>query len=189
MIPAKVISLPKASERQCWITKNLPFDFSFFWAIDGKKFTLSHPLINSQAVATFLTHVSLINHVKDEPGEMFLILEDDSEFTGTSESIEQRISTLPEDWDMAFLGWYQSDFLEKPQPVNGDWIKVSRFWGMHAYLVRKQSIPKIYRAIHNIDNHIDIQLSSVFSRGGLNGYFIKEPLFKQSSQFPSQINV
>lgn len=189
MIPAKVISLPMASERQAWIKNNLPFIFSFFWAIDGKKFTLSHPTINSQAVATFLTHVSVINYVKDEPEEIFLILEDDSEFTGTSESIEEIISTLPNDWDMAFLGWYKSDFLEKPQIINDDWVKVSRFWGMHAYLVRKKSITKIYRSIHNIDNHIDIQLSSVFSRGSLNGYFIKNPIFKQSGKFPSQINI
>lgn len=189
MISTKVISLPRASERQNWIKKTLPFDFSFFWAIDGKKFTLAHPIINSQAVATFLTHVSLINHVKDEPGESFLILEDDSEFAGDLESIGEKISTLPDDWDMAFLGWYKSDFLETPKRVNEDWVKVSRFWGMHAYLVKKRSIAKIYQAIHNIDTHIDVQLSGVFSRGGLNGYFLKEPLFKQSDKFTSQIKV
>lgn len=185
----KVITLPKAKARQKWIIDNLKADFSFFWAIDGKKFDLKHPLLNSEAVSTFLSHITLMQQLKNSTDDRFLILEDDVEQVGDLNSLEEKLKTLPSDWDIAFIGWYNANFFGKPKPITGDWVFVSGFWGMHAYVVRKESIDKIYSSLVSIDTHIDVQLSRVISNGRLKAYFLRTPIFKQSGTFPSQIKV
>jgi GR25 family glycosyltransferase involved in LPS biosynthesis len=184
-----VISLPRAKDRQNWIMNNLKIDFSFFWAIDGKKFDLKHQLLNSEAISTFISHITLMQQLKNYSEDYFLILEDDVELVGDVDSIDMKIKTLPEDWDIAFIGWYNSNFLEKPKNVNDDWVFFREFWGMHAYVVRKESIDKIYSLLVSVDTHIDVQLSRVISRGKLNAYFLKNPIFKQNGTFKSQIKV
>jgi len=180
-----VISLLRAEERQNWVKSHLDFTFDFFWAVDGKKFRLSHPVLNPEAVSTFITHTTLWLQLKNLSDDNFLILEDDVEMIGDYSNIEQKLETIPENWDIAFVGWYNTNFFGRPTQVNKDWVFIPKFWGMHSYIIRKSSIDKIYKSLVNIDNHIDIQLSRLILEGRIKAYFLKEPIFKQGSQFPS----
>jgi GR25 family glycosyltransferase involved in LPS biosynthesis len=183
----KVITLPGATNRQDWISNNVSIPFSFHWAIDGHKYKLSHKLVNPPTVATFLTHTNLWLQLRDLNSDKFLILEDDIKIENNFQILDEKIKTLPEDWDIAFVGWYNTNYFGKPRPINDDWVFVERFWGLHAYIVKKSSINKIYNSIVNIDTHIDVQLSRLITSNLIKGYFLKSPVINQSGNFPSQI--
>jgi GR25 family glycosyltransferase involved in LPS biosynthesis len=186
-----IISLDKATERREYLKSKLDgiLDYSFFWAIDGQKFRLKHDLINAPAIATFLTHVTLWLEIRNKPNQNYLILEDDIDLVGDISKLESKISTLPDNWDIALFGWYHTRTFGKKRVVNDDWVTVPKFWGMHSYIINKDSITKIYNNLINMDNHIDIQLARLIGIGKINGYFLKEPMFVQSGKFPSQINI
>lgn len=185
----KVITLPNSTERQNYIKQTLDFPFSFFFALDGSKFKLKHGMINSQAVSTFLSHVSLMLQLLNDEDDIFLILEDDILAKQSYDTILEKIQTLPEDWDIALLGWYDVDSFSKKIEINSDWVKVNKFWGLHAYLIKKEKIEKIYNSLLAIDGHIDLQLSRLITEKKINGYFVKNPIFHQNGNFKSQINI
>jgi len=186
-----IISLDKATERREYLKSKLDgiLDYSFFWAIDGQKFRLKHDLINAPAIATFLTHVTLWLEIRNKPNQNYLILEDDIDLVGDISKLESKISTLPDNWDIALFGWYHTHTFGRKRVVNDDWVTVPKFWGLHSYIVNKDSITKIYNNLINMDNHIDIQLARLIGIGKINGYFLKEPMFVQSGKFTSQINI
>lgn len=190
-INAYILSLNGEVERRNWITDKLSdkFNLYFFPAVNGRKFKLklNHNLINSPAIATFISHTTLMLYLKNIDGYN-LILEDDSDFIGESEKdIISKINTLPDDWDIAFLGWYANSTLIKPKKVNNDWCFVNGFWGLHAYIVNKKSTDKIYNLLLDIDTHIDLQLSRLISSRRISAYFLNKPLFDQYAKFESQI--
>lgn len=183
----KVLTLPKAEQRQRYIKENIKLPYEFFWAIDGSKFRFKHSILNTPAVCTFLSHTNLMLQSLNDEDDLCLVLEDDVSFNGSLDLINEKIQTLPEDWDIAFFGWYAVQFPMKKIDINNDWFIVDKFWGMHAYLIKKDKIMKLYNTILNIDSHIDIQISKYISQKKLNGYFLKVPLFHQSGKFESQI--
>jgi GR25 family glycosyltransferase involved in LPS biosynthesis len=183
----KVLTLPKAEQRQKHIKENIKLPYEFFWAIDGLKFRFKHSILNTPAVCTFLSHTNLILQSLNDDSDLCLILEDDVIFSANLDLINEKIQTLPEDWDIAFFGWYPVKFPNKTIEINDDWFIVNEFWGMHAYLIRKEKIMKLYDTILNIDSHIDIQISRYISQKKLNGYFLKKPYFNQCGKFESQI--
>ena len=78
------------------------------------------------------------------------IFEDDAEFVGTIPNLDSFYNTVnafePE-WDILFLG--ANEWVEYEQ-VESSLVKVSRFWGTHAFLIRESAARKV------IQDHEDL---------------------------------
>ena len=190
MLKPIVISLLGAEERKLHIQKYFD-EYEVFHAINGKKFRLKHGLLTPEAISCFLSHTTLWLQLINRQEDFFLILEDDANPKTSLKEIEIKLETLPQDWDMAFIGWNHDIITKKTiVDVNVDWITTGSFWGFHAYLINKSSITKIYNSLLNMDTHIDIQIGRLIKSGNIKGYFLKEPLINQEnleSQIPKRI--
>lgn len=186
MVPI-VINLIENSERRDYILSLFP-SVRFFNGVNGKKFRLKHAILTPEAVSCFLSHTTLWLQLleEDSSDKYFLIMEDDVKPLKSFTEIQEDIKNLPEDWDIAFLGWFSKNSEISNNNINEDWITLNSFWGMQSYLIRKSSILKIYQRIINMDDHIDIQLARLIKNRSINGYFLKESAFLQES-FESQI--
>jgi GR25 family glycosyltransferase involved in LPS biosynthesis len=185
-----VISLLEQTERKLHIQKYFP-EYEVFHAINGKKFRLKHGILTPEAIACFLSHTTLWLQLLNQEEEFFFIIEDDAKpKTGLAE-IESKLQSLPEDWDIAFLGWNYSLSTEKTiKKINENWMTCDAFWGLQAYVIRKSSIKKIYQKLLNMDTHIDIQLARLIQKKHINGYFLNESLIVQESlesQIPKKL--
>ena len=188
MVPI-VINLIENSKRRDYILSLFPNSVRFFNGVNGKKFRLKHAILTPEAVSCFLSHTTLWLQLLEEstPDDMFLIMEDDVKPLKSFTEIQEKIKNLPEDWDIALLGWFsEKNEISNMNIINEDWIGLNSFWGMQAYLIKKSSILKIYQSLINMDDHIDIQLARLIRYRSINGYFLKESAFSQES-FESQI--
>lgn len=190
MLKPIVISLLGAEERKLHIQKYFP-EYEVFHAINGKKFRLKHGILTPEAVSCFLSHTTLWLQLINRQEEFFLILEDDATPKTSLKEIEIKLETLPQNWDVAFIGWNHDIMTKKTiSEVNDDWITTESFWGFHAYLIKKSSITTIYNSLLNMDTHIDIQIGRLIKGGNIKGYFLKESLINQEnleSQIPKRL--
>ena len=186
MLKPIVISLIQQQERRAYIQEIYP-GCEFFNAIDGRKFKLNHPLLTPEAIACFLSHTTLYLQLLNREEEYFFIVEDDAKPLVTLDILEDKMKTLPEDWDMAFFGWFSDPFTTKTKKeINNDWMVVDSFWGFQGYVIKKSSILKIYSTLLNIDTHVDVQIGRQIKNKRINGYFLKESLIAQGG-FETQI--
>lgn len=179
MLKPIVISLIQQEDRRAHIQNIFPV-CEFFNAIDGKKFKLNHAILTPEAVACFLSHTTLYLQLLNKDEEYFFIFEDDVKPLTTLDKIEEKLETLPKDWDIAFLGWFSDSFsIKNKRDINEDWMVIDSFWGFQSYVIKKSSILKIYSTLLNIDTHIDLQIGRQIKSRKINGYFLKQPLISQ----------
>jgi len=109
------------------------------------------------SLGTLLSHLTLWEKVAAAGGcEKVLIFEDDAiirnGFLSKLEQIPEE--SLPEDWDMAWLGWHRLYC----DPVNDHWgkpkqeIKIGTNSGHFAYLMRVESLSKLKAILTPYDN-------------------------------------
>lgn len=105
--------------------------------------------------------------------EFIGIFEDDVHFITERKEIEDWLQQLPEGWDIAFLGTTEH---VRSTPFNSETVKLTRFWGAHAVLFRKSSIPKVlatYDLYTNVKKMVcipDWWFSWAIQDHGLNAY-------------------
>lgn len=74
-------------------------------AIDGKLVYKAGMSISVGAYGLLLTHIQILNDVIANKYERILILEDDASFIdGFNDYFNEKISSLPDDWDLLYLG-------------------------------------------------------------------------------------
>jgi GR25 family glycosyltransferase involved in LPS biosynthesis len=186
MLKPIVISLIQQEERRAYIQEVLP-GCEFFNAIDGRKFKLNHAILTPEAVACFLSHTTLYLQLLNREDEFFFIVEDDAKLLKPLDEIEEKMKSLPEDWDIAFFGWFSDAYSTRSKvDVNEDWMVMDSFWGFQGYIIKKSSILKIYNSLLNIDTHVDVQIGRQIKNRKINGYFLKIPLILQGG-FATQI--
>lgn len=94
-------------------------------------------------VGCWLSHLKIyleISRAKDE--HPTLILEDDVDLdTDVKQKLRETLNTLPDDWEMFFLGW--GSHIKEFQPVGRNTARVhERIWGAHAYVVRNSAVAR-----------------------------------------------
>ena len=96
------------------------------------------------------SHIRLLTHMTSQNFPVMGIFEDDAEFVGTIPNLDSFYNTVnafePE-WDILFLG--ANEWVEYEQ-VESSLVKVSRFWGTHAFLIRESAARKV------IQDHEDL---------------------------------
>lgn len=152
--------------------KELGIEYERHSAVDSKAIGVA-PMI-----AGTMSHVEVLKKYKDQK---ILILEDDAYFVEDfNEQFETVMKTLPDNWDIFYLGALLPKHTGKLTPVNTNWHRQVLTTGSHAYCINPV---KMSHFIENLDGYewfIDIGLR-IFAEQ-YNAYVTQPNLV---TQFPS----
>nr|QDY51825.1 glycosyltransferase family 25 [Mimiviridae sp. ChoanoV1] len=137
------------------------------------------------SIACFISHCSLWKKLKDKPGEVFLIFEDDCKILPNfSNNVNKMIKYVPNDWDMIWLGHgkLKGNFINNNVlvPENNPGLKFNSLH--HCYLIKKNSIDKLLKILLPIDSFTpkDCKIRKNFDK--FNAYFIKNSFAIQNRE-------
>jgi GR25 family glycosyltransferase involved in LPS biosynthesis len=168
-----VINLDKRVDRLEKITEQLDdlgITFERFSAIDG---TGKNPIIAGRD-----SHLQVW---RDNLGKKVLILEDDAQFVDNfQDRFDQVIQTLPENWDVFYLGALLDKMTGKVIKVNNDWYRQIVSTGTQAYCIHPDLMQYCIDRIEIYDGYIDVGLRILAE--DMNAYITQPNLV---TQYPS----
>lgn len=168
-----VINLDKRVDRLEKISKQLNelgITFERFSAIDG---TGKNPIIAGRD-----SHLQVW---RDNLGKKVLILEDDAFFVDNfQERFDQIVETLPENWDVFYLGVLLDKMTGKVIKVNNDWYRQIISTGTQAYCLHPDIMQYCIDRIEIYEGYIDVGLRILAE--DLNAYITQPNLV---TQYPS----
>jgi GR25 family glycosyltransferase involved in LPS biosynthesis len=149
----------------------------------GFKHVLERESITSGMIGCLLSHINILKNAKTD----ILIFEDDCEYIS---DYSEFIASAPE-YDILCLGNNENvDY-----KLIGSYVKVSRFWGTHALLIKHSCIDAILQTYEKYKNlkiflPADWLYSYAIKENNLNAYAPINPkqYFKQKSGLVSTIN-
>lgn len=165
-----VINLDKRTDRLEKITKQLDdlgITFERFSAIDG---TGKNPMLANRD-----SHLQVW---RDNLGKKVLVLEDDAYFVEDfQERFDQVIQTLPENWDVFYLGALLDKMTGKVIKVNNDWYRQIVSTGTQAYSVHPDIMQYCIDRLEIYDGYIDVGLRILAE--DMNAYITQPNLVTQ----------
>lgn len=109
-------------------------------------------------VGCALSHYLLWNLLKYLPEEEFFILEDDCMFCEDFVNKFKNIySSLPTDWEMAYVGWIKYGYDIIPIHIS-EGLSIRIPSATHAYIIKKSALPILINSLHPINSPIDLQI-------------------------------
>jgi GR25 family glycosyltransferase involved in LPS biosynthesis len=170
-----VINLDRRTDRMEKLTpqlEKLNIQYKRFSAVDGKKLDID-PI-----VAGLRSHLQVM---KLMAGQRVLILEDDAQFVENfNEKFEKVMQTLPEDWDIFYLGALIPKDVGLVRMVNRHWGIQVLTTGTQAYCINPTRLEYFINKLEDYNYYIDIGLRD-FAKG-LKAYITQPNLIVQ---FPS----
>jgi GR25 family glycosyltransferase involved in LPS biosynthesis len=170
-----VINLDRRTDRMEKLDlqlKELGIQYKRFSAVDAIKLNID-PI-----VAGLRSHLQVI---KDNIGKRVLVLEDDAYFVDNfNEKFEKVMQTLPEDWDIFYLGALVPKDVGQINMVNRHWGIQILTTGTQAYCIKPEMQYYFTSRLEEYQSYIDIGL-----RDFAKGYkpYITQP--NLVTQFPS----
>ena len=180
-----VINLESAKSRMQQMEAHLDSIGLIPWtrmeAVNGKKLSNSelqqattpscNRLCTSSMVGCYMSHRAAWKHAVDNGRQTTLILEDDARLTSSaSQLIWSAIQSLPEDWDLLYLGCFTCDSQHpmeallnwtttSKQQVGPNLVKPTQVLGSHAYCVSQNGAQKLLQTLPKAAFHVDWQIS------------------------------
>ena len=165
-----VINLDKRTDRLEKISKQLDelgITFERFSAIDG---TGKNPMLANRD-----SHLQVW---RENLGKKVLVLEDDAYFIDDfQERLDQVIQTLPENWDVFYLGALLDKRTGKVIKVNNDWYRQIVSTGTQAYCVHPDIMQYCIDRLEIYDGYIDVGLRILAE--DMNAYITQPNLVTQ----------
>ena len=128
-----------------------------------------HHELSIGAVGCYMSHVRIWATAAALDRPYTLIFEDDTEPTITSAQVDSVLAGLPRDWDIVFLGIF-GDSRDSASALSIR--RVTRFYGMHAYIINARCVPSLLKRALPMDMQIDSWLSKLAVEGSVNLYTI-----------------
>ena len=148
-----VINLDRRTDRMEKLDlqlKELGIQYKRFSAVDAIKLNID-PI-----VAGLRSHLQVI---KDNIGRRVLVLEDDAYFVDNfNEKFEKVMQTLPEDWDIFYLGALLPKDVGQINMVNRHWGIQVLTTGTQAYCIRPEMQHYFISRLEDYNYYIDIGL-------------------------------
>ena len=92
---------------------------------------------------------------------------------------------IPDDWDILMCGIYCLDCDKFP-----GYSKVRKFWGTHAYVIKKESARKMYNELNKlISRQIDGDMEFLIKRNKIKVYALNPEIAIQSGNFGTDIQL
>ena len=170
-------------------------DVEFVRALDTRMNHIRHQNANYKVgqLGCMLSHMRLIEEVGRHDISPAVIFEDDIRLVdGFRERLDEALLTLPDDWDLAFVGWWPEYFNYnqlRAKPVSEHWVRMTQgvLWGCHCYMVNgSRGADRALEILQPITGHVDDVLLRAIVECRIKGYFLREPLADQMGTFQSQ---
>jgi GR25 family glycosyltransferase involved in LPS biosynthesis len=145
-----------------------------------------HYELTRGAVGCYLSHLNIWKNIAESDKKFGLIFEDDVMIaTDFYARLQVGLSHVPNDWDI-----YTCGIMCLKCDIKSNYISVNRFWGLHGYIVRKESATIIYNELNKLINkQIDAELSLLIKYGKIKIYGINPIIVAQNGNFGSDIQV
>jgi GR25 family glycosyltransferase involved in LPS biosynthesis len=148
-----VINLDRRTDRMDKLVpqlEKLDIQYKRFSAVDGKKLDID-PI-----VAGLRSHLQVMKLIA---GQRVLILEDDAQFVEDfNEKFEKVMQTLPEDWDIFYLGALVPKDVGLVRMVNRHWGIQVLTTGSQAYCINPSRLEYFISKLEDYNSYIDIGL-------------------------------
>jgi GR25 family glycosyltransferase involved in LPS biosynthesis len=148
-----VINLDRRTDRMEKLApqlEKLDIQYKRFSAVDGKKLDID-PI-----VAGLRSHLQVMKQIA---GQRVLILEDDALFVEDfNEKFEKVMQTLPEDWDIFYLGALVPKDVGLIRMVNRHWGIQVLTTGSQAYCINPSRLEYFISKLEDYNSYIDIGL-------------------------------
>lgn len=170
-----VINLDRRTDRMEQLVpqlEKLGIQYERHSAVDGKELGIN-PIF-----AGTMSHVEVLKNNRDS---RILVLEDDAQFVDDfNEKFEEVMQTLPNDYDIFYLGALLPKDTGKVTPVNKHWTRQVMTTGSQAYCINQARVNYFIENLDGYEWYIDIGLR-VFAEK-YNAYITQPNLV---TQFPS----
>jgi len=133
-------------------------------------------------VAGTWSHTTVWSRYRQIFGDIkILVLEDDALFCENfNEKFEEAMQTLPEDWDVFYLGALVDKMTGKVEKVNDHWSRQIVSTGTQAYCINPKHLGEFYEEIKGKRWYIDVEMRVLAEK--YNAYIAQPNLV---TQFPS----
>lgn len=150
----------------------LGIKYERFSAVDAKELDIKGYTAGTRS------HTAVWNKYKDQK---VLILEDDALFCeGFNEKFAEAIETLPDNWDIFYLGALVDKHTGKVTKINEHWSRQIVSTGTQAYCINPKNLENFYEEIKDKEWFIDVELRVLAEQ--YNAYIAQPNLV---TQFPS----
>ena len=174
-----VINLDRRPDRMEILGKQLDdlgIEYYRFAAHDAKELSIK------PYVAGTWSHTTVWSRYRQIYGDIkVLVLEDDALFCEDfNEKFAEAIKTLPEDWDVLYLGALLDKHTGKVEQVNDHWARQVVSTGAQAYCINPKNVETFYEEIKYKNWFIDVEMRVLGEK--YNAYIAQPNLV---TQFPS----
>ncbi len=131
-------------------------------------FRTEHRQLSKGGVGCYISHLKLWGLLLNEEmrEDAIIIFEDDTLPTLAVDEVRRRLDSVPEDWDIVLLGAFYEDCVN----VNQHFCRIKRFFGLHAYIIRKKAAKYLVPRALPIAQQIDTWLADLSERNEINVY-------------------
>lgn len=146
----------------------------------------THYELSIGAVGCYLSHLYIYKKIMDSDKQYGLIFEDDVSFESDFLSkLTYGLTMVPDDWDLLMCGIFCLDCETFP-----NYSKVRKFWGAHAYLIKKESARKLYNELNKlISRQIDGDMEYLNKTNKIKIYAMNPVIANQEGQFGTDIQL
>lgn len=214
-IPTYVISLDQAREKFNTVSRDFQevgVQVKRFPAVYGKSLTkeelqsLVHPYalytlqqgrrISAEistigAIGCSLSHIRLWEQFLNSGEDAIHVLEDDAIISVPTEKINAFIKSIPEDWDVIYLGFSKSitDQRRDIKVSEGVYKIDSNVALTHSYIINQRGAEKLLSRALPIIHAVDAYMPIMAMYGGLNAYRPSEQYITQKASLFSQVGL
>jgi GR25 family glycosyltransferase involved in LPS biosynthesis len=111
------------------------------------------------AIGNYLAHINVWGICESRNEDEFFIIEDDVTFVdGFKEKFEELYSQLPDDWQMAYVGWIPWGDGHEDEELITKGIVRKKVGATHAYLIKKSIIPLLIQSAYPMQTTIDVSI-------------------------------
>ena len=174
-----VINLDRRPDRMAKLgpqLNELGIEYDRFSAHDAQELNIK------PYVAGTWSHITVWSRYRQIYGDIkILVLEDDALFCeGFNEKFAEAIETLPDNWDIFYLGALVDKNTGKVEKVNDHWAKQIVSTGTQAYCINPKRLERFYEEVKDKEWYIDVELRILAEQ--YNAYIAQPNLV---TQFPS----
>jgi GR25 family glycosyltransferase involved in LPS biosynthesis len=146
------------------------------------------------AIGCAMSHMNVYKKIVEGDDEYSVIFENDVVLKGDNviDKIEKIVEEAPRDFDIIYLGCFDSEFFKnvmglllvtgKEERISKNLVKPAVALGLHAYVVSKQGAAKLLKELYGkVHNHIDYCIQYLYKSGKLNNYEMTPRIAFQTS--------
>jgi glycosyl transferase family 25 len=146
------------------------------------------------AIGCAMSHMNVYKKIVEGDDEYSVIFEDDVVLKdiNATDTIEKIVKEAPGNFDIIYLGCFDSEFFKnvmgllgmttKEERISENLVRPAIALGTHAYVVSKQGAAKLLKELYGkVHNHIDYCIQYLYKSGKLNNYEMTPRIAFQTS--------